>query len=158
MALWRTYYHLIRATDERRPLITPIMEPQLYGYMIGKAVALGAIVHAIGGIETHTHVVASIPPKLAIADFVQNVKGSSSHHMNHGPVRHALTFGWQRGYGVYSLGSKQLDNAIAYTLCQKEHHQQNTINPLLERDDNEDDGPDIWNNGQAIQTIPIIKA
>ncbi len=55
MALWRLYYHFVWSTKDRRDLITPEMEPDLYGYIIGKAVALGAIVHAINGTTNHTH-------------------------------------------------------------------------------------------------------
>ena len=156
MAFWRLYYHLVWSTKERLPLITPAIEPILYGYMIGKAVWHGAIVHAIGGIETHTHVIASIPPKIAIAEFVKNVKGSSSHHINHGPQKFDITFGWQRGYGVFSLGSKQLDDAIAYVCNQKQHHNQGDLIEMLERDADEDDGPAPWNYGAAIKDIRVI--
>jgi hypothetical protein len=37
----------------------------------------------LGGIEDHIHLVVSIPPTMAIADFVKRIKGSSSHHFNH---------------------------------------------------------------------------
>jgi putative transposase len=83
MPLWRLYYHLIWATKERQPLITPERETQLYGYIIHKANALGSIIHAVGGIENHIHLVASIAPKISISDFVQNIKGSSTYHLNH---------------------------------------------------------------------------
>ena len=80
MAFWRTYYHLIWAIQNRQPLITSTREKELYGYIIGKADYLGCIIHAIGGVEDHLHIVASIPPKLSIADFVKKIKGSSSYH------------------------------------------------------------------------------
>ena len=150
MALWRLYYHLIWSTKERRDLIPPNIEPVLYRYMIGKSVALGCIIHAIGGVQNHIHLIASIPPKMAISEYVQLVKGSSTHHINHGPEKFPITFGWQRGYGVFSLGSKQLDDAIAYVQNQKVHHDNGSIRPLLERDDAEDDGPSVWNDGEAI--------
>ncbi|GAX43533.1 transposase IS200-like protein [Tolypothrix sp. NIES-4075] len=102
MALWRLYYHLIWATKERQPLITCDRETQLYSYIIGKADELGSIIHAIGGVENHIHLVASIPPKLSISDFVQNIKGSSAHYLNHLSSEQDA-FGWQRGYGVFSL-------------------------------------------------------
>ena len=156
MALWRLYYHLVWSTKDRQPLITSALEPILYGYIIGKAVWQGAIVHAIGGMQTHIHVVASILPKLALAEFTKNVKGSSAHHINHGPHRFAFTFGWQRGYGVFSLGAKQLDDAVAYVLHQKEHHTRGNLIDLLERDDHEDDGPVIWHHGSAINSIQVI--
>lgn len=58
----------------------------------------------MSGVEDHIHLVASIPPKLAIADFVKQIKGSSADHLNHSPLSAAsLAFGWQatgRGEGL----------------------------------------------------------
>ncbi len=155
MALWRLYYHFVWSTKDRRDLITPDMEPDLYGYIIGKAVAFGAIVHAIDGATNHTHMIASVPPSLALSDFLKEIKGSSSHHINHGAIKYPLTFAWQGGYGVFSLGGKQLDDAIAYVLNQKEHHARGTLIPALEQEDRDDDQPQIWRNGAGIRRYPI---
>lgn len=141
MAFWRLYYHLVWATKERQRLITPAREPGLYGYIIGKAGSLGCIIYAIGGIEDHIHLITSIPPSLSIADFVKHIKGSSAHQFNQDSPPTSAKFSWQRGYGVFSLGGKQLDEAIAYVSNQKQHHSQGTAIPSLERDNYEDDAP-----------------
>lgn len=141
MAFWRLYYHLFWATKERQSLIIPEREPKLYSYIIGKADSLGFIIHAIGGIEDHIHLVTSIPPSLAIAEFVKHIKGSSAHRFNQDSPPTSAKFGWQRGYGVFSLGGKQLDEAIAYVSNQKQHHSQGTAIASLERDNYEDDAP-----------------
>ncbi|WP_254174692.1 IS200/IS605 family transposase [Planktothrix pseudagardhii] len=122
MAFWRTYYHLVWATKNRQPLITADRESELYGYIIGKADYLGCIVHAIGGVEDHIHLVVSIPPKLSVSEFVKTIKGSSAYHLNHTPSTSGLGFSWQHGYGVLTLGGKQLEDAKAYVNNQKEHH------------------------------------
>lgn len=140
MALWRLYYHLVWATKERQPLITTEREPKLYGYIIGKADELDTIIHAIGGIDNHIHLVASIPPKISISDFVQKIKGSSTHYLNHlYPVEDM--FGWQRGYGAFSLGRKQLEKAVVYVKNQKAHHLNGTIIASLEEHNQDDDAP-----------------
>jgi putative transposase len=133
MSFWRTYYHLIWATESRQPLITCDREFELYGYIIGKADAIGCIVHAIGGVEDHIHLVTSIPPKMSVAEFVKRIKGSSAYHLNHMPSAYSLAFSWQHGYGVLSLGSKQLDEAKAYVNNQKVHHVSGTAISALER-------------------------
>jgi putative transposase len=122
MALWRLYYHLVWGTKKRQPLINPDRESVLYHYIIGKADALACMVHAINGIEDHIHLVVSIPPALAIADFVKNIKGSSAYHLNQDLSASKDKFAWQEGYGVFSLGSKQLDQAVIYVQNQKLHH------------------------------------
>jgi putative transposase len=141
MALWRLYYHLVWATKERQPLVVPRIEPRLYSYIIGKADSLGCIIHAIGGMEDHIHLITSIPPSLSIAGFVKHIKGSSAYQLNQDSSPTSAKFGWQRGYGVFSLGGKQLDEAIAYVSNQKQHHSQGTAIASLERDNYEDDAP-----------------
>lgn len=155
MALWRLYYHFVWSTKDRRDLITPEMEPDLYGFIIGKAVALGAIVHAIDGVTNHSHLIASVPPSMALSEFIKEIKGSSSHHINHGTVKYPLTFTWQSGYGVFSLGGKQLDDAIAYVLNQKEHHAQGTLIPALEHEEREDVPVQIWQDGAGIRRFSV---
>lgn len=134
MAFWRTYYHVVWATENRHPLITADRESELYGYIIGKADYLGCIIHAIGGVEDHIHLVVSIPPKLSVAEFVKNIKGSSAYHLNHTPSASNLGFSWQHGYGVLTLGGKQLEDAKAYVNRQKEHHCYGTTILALEPD------------------------
>ncbi|KAM3097830.1 IS200/IS605 family transposase [Phormidesmis sp. 146-12] len=138
MAFWRTYYHLIWATKNRQPLILPEFEGRLYAYIQGKVDANGGILHAIGGVADHIHLLASIPPKCSVAEFVKLVKGSSSHYLNQ-TLGHEHKFSWQEGYGVLTLGSKQLNDAKAYVLNQKEHHTLNTAIAILECSQAEDD-------------------
>ena len=138
MALWRLYYHLVWSTKGRLPLIEQEIESELYGYMIGKTDALDCIVHAIGGIENHVHLIVSIPPKMAISKFVNIVKGSTSHHVTKVMKRE---FAWQEGYGVFSLGSKQLEKAVNYVIHQKQHHRDGSVISSLETCTQEDNGP-----------------
>ena len=135
MSFWRTYYHLIWSTSSRQPLITPDREQELYGYIIGKSDAISCIVHAINGMEDHLHIVASIPPKISVSDFVKQIKGSSAYHMNHIHSSLKLSFAWQEGYGVFTLGSKQLEIAKTYVANQKIHHAEKTIIKALETDE-----------------------
>lgn len=133
MSYWRLYYHLVWATKQRLPLIKPELETKLYGYIIGKADYLGCITHAINGTENHIHIVASIPPSLSISQYVKRIKGSSSHHWNYTLANDSDKFSWQEGYGVFSLGSKQLETAVNYVKNQKIHHSQGTVIAVLER-------------------------
>lgn len=131
MALWQLYYHLVWATKERLPLIQPSWEGDLHRYIIGKADGLGCIVHGVNGTEDHIHLVVSIPPTLAISEFVKKIKGSSSNYRNK-TMAADDRFQWQAGYGVFSLGKRQLGTAIAYVENQKQHHANNQIWTALE--------------------------
>lgn len=141
MALWRLYYHFVWATKEREPLISEAREFALHHYIIGKADALKCIVHAINGTTDHIHLVASIPPTLSVSEFVKNIKGSSAHYVNHNLSTTPEYFGWQAGYGVFSLGRRQLDQAIEYVQNQKTHHAQGATITSLEQATNDEDAP-----------------
>lgn len=138
MSFWRLNYHLIWVTKNRFPYIDSQTEELLFPYITQKAFQQNAIIYAINGVEDHIHTVLSIPPSLAISDYVKNIKGSSSHYLNT-EIFHG-SFAWSRGYGIFSLGERQRNTAIDYVRNQKLHHKQNTTNPWLEKylDDEEE--------------------
>lgn len=155
MPFWRTYYHIIWATRERLPFINAEIEKHLYACIVKKAAALGTYLYAINGIEDHVHLLISIPPKLAVADVVAQLKGASAYHLNH-TENLDYTFAWQRGYGVLTLGERQRPQAEAYIAGQKQHHNEQTTNPWLERITEEEkpttetkirEAPDIYDVG-----------
>ena len=53
--------------------------------------------------------------------------------LNHLPDSDDLGFAWQHGYGVLTLGGKQLDMAKSYVNNQKEHHRNGTFITALEK-------------------------
>ena len=132
MPYWRLFYHITWATKSRDPLIDAEFETSLHNVIVAKATDLGAFVYAVGGTEDHIHLVASVPPATALAKFVAQVKGSSSHFVNHG-LSTPYHFSWQAGYGILSFGGKQLDMVVKYVKNQRQHHHESTIISFLER-------------------------
>ena len=132
MPYWQLFYHLVWSTKNRRPLLTPEIEPVIYGYLRAKATGLEATVFALNGVEDHVHMVVSIPPKVAVAKFIGQIKAVASTRYNQSGIGEA-TFAWQEEYGVFSFDGKRLPNYIAYVERQKEHHANDTTIPILER-------------------------
>jgi REP element-mobilizing transposase RayT len=139
LAYWRLFYHIVWATKGRAHLITADLEPKLHGYLRGKIISLGGVVHAVGGIEDHIHVAASIPPKFAVATFVGQLKGASSHWVNHLTDYEGALY-WQDGYGVFSFGERALPRVVAYVLNQRQHHAAGDLWAGLERIEEADMG------------------
>ena len=139
MAYWRLYYHLVWVTHQRRPLMTPCLEPQIYGVILSKARELGVVVHAIGNVADHIHIVASIPPRIAVTECIKQFKGISSHYVNHQPNA-AGDFGWQDGYGALTFGERSLPDVLGYVRGQKQHHASQALRLAFERTTIEDDG------------------
>ncbi len=134
MTYWRLHYHIIWATFERQGSITPDREKMIYGVLYKKAKEMGVKVHAAGNTEDHIHIVASIPPQVAVAEFIRQVKGASSFAVNRmaGNQDH---FEWQEGYGILTIGERSLTKVMAYAAGQKEHHRENRSVNILERMD-----------------------
>ena len=131
MPYWQLFYHLVWSTKNREPFLTPQVEPIVYGFIRSKTIGLGATLFALNGTEDHVHVVAAIPPAIAVAKFVGQVKGVSATKFNKGGFGTAVQ--WQGEYGAFSFDGKRLQNFIAYVERQKKHHAENKIIPILER-------------------------
>jgi REP element-mobilizing transposase RayT len=137
MTYWRLHYHLIWGTQDRQPILTLEREKIFYGVLYNKAVELGLKIHAAGNVEDHAHIVASIPPKLAVADCVRHLKGASAFAINHMAGSDGQ-FKWQGGYGALSVGERSLEIVKEYAARQKEHHRENKLIAVYERMDEEE--------------------
>ncbi|OGY51747.1 MAG: hypothetical protein A2951_01690 [Candidatus Buchananbacteria bacterium RIFCSPLOWO2_01_FULL_56_15] len=127
---YQLYYHLVWSTKNREPLITAAVEELLRHYIPAKIYYLGCTCHQLGMTEDHLHLVATIPPNVAISTLVQRVKGGSAHFVNKSLVQEYLQ--WQNGYGVVSFSKQALPAIKAYAANQKEHHRAGTLMAALE--------------------------
>jgi putative transposase len=133
MPYWQLYYHIVWATKNREPLLTPEIEPRVHEFLRNKALNLEARVYALNGYLDHVHLVVSIPPKIAVAKFIGQVKAVASVRFNQSGAQ-SVPFYWQEEYGVFSFDRKRLPNFIGYVERQKDHHTRGTVIPVLERD------------------------
>ena len=131
------YYHFIWANKGREPLITLAMEPRLYAYIRKRCEEMRVLVRALDGTEDHSHMAASLPTSLAVADFLETIKGASSHRMNHLPDVDWRLY-WQEGYGALTFSKRDLPLVVAYIHNQKRHHAERTLRPKLERASSEE--------------------
>jgi putative transposase len=131
----RLFYHLVWATKQRQPLIGEPEERAIRHSLMMTIGDLELLARAIGMMPDHVHMIVGIPPRLALADVVQRLKGSSSRAVNTLPVWRAKDpgFAWQAEYGAHTVGERGLPTAIAYVLEQKERHAARSIYPNLER-------------------------
>ena len=128
----RLYAHLVWATWDRLPLITPEVQPHIYRCIQAEAARMGCRVGAIGGIADHVHVVVRYPPSVSISGLVKQVKGVSSRLVQQ-EVRLGEFFKWQGSYGAFSLSQRDLEMVRRYVHRQEEHHRTGRLNATLER-------------------------
>ena len=63
-------------------MITSDIEKVLFQTAKDKSQSLGCPVHAINGVEDHVHVAVSVVPKIAVSEWVRNIKGIKAHEVN----------------------------------------------------------------------------
>jgi putative transposase len=126
------HLHITWHTKDNLPLITEKIEAKLHDFIKQKVFETAEVFfHAIGGTKDHIHLAASVPPTLAIADWIGQLKGASSYQMNKLTGRKNLE--WQHGYGVVSFGTRDLPWVVEYIKNQKEHHAKGNIFERLEK-------------------------
>jgi putative transposase len=115
------YVHLVWATYDRLPMITPDIERRLHRQIESGAVKQQCMVLALNGIADHIHVVLVLPTTITIAGLVKQLKGVSSHFVNEA-LRPEMPFKWQGSYGAFTVSRWDVDRVVAYVKRQKQHH------------------------------------
>jgi putative transposase len=117
------FIHFVWAAWDRLPLLKESVQEQVYRAIGAKCEELGAQMVALGGVEDHIHLLVGMPATVSIADFVGQVKGTSSHLI----AQHVLAttgkfFKWQGAYGAFSVSPQHLREVTDYIRQQREHH------------------------------------
>ncbi len=73
--------------------------------------------------EDHVHLLSDLHPSIALADFVREIKTSSSHWLKNNPRFPGFT-GWADGYAALTYAWRDKDMIIEYIKNQREHHAQ----------------------------------
>lgn len=113
--------HLVWAVKERRRLLPPETMDRLCKYLAGAIRNMNGEVYAIDGPADHLHAAISLPPDIAVADLVRDLKSNSSRWL-HDTMADMKSFAWQDGYSAFSVSRSVLPNVIRYVESQKQHH------------------------------------
>lgn len=113
--------HCVFSTRNRARLITPELRERLAPYMGGIARENGMRALAVGGTEDHMHLLLSLPATMSASKALQLVKGGSSKWVHDNFRRHG-DFGWQQGYGAFSIGVSGVSDTVSYIHNQEAHH------------------------------------
>jgi putative transposase len=133
MTIWRCYYHIVWATKNREPLIDPRHEKLIYAAIERKSQEIDCKVLAVNGMVDHVHVAVSIPPTMAAAEWVKNIKGVSSREFNVALPNAESRFRWQEGASIFTFGERNIEFVVGYIQRQKEHHANNELYEYMER-------------------------
>jgi putative transposase len=140
-------YHIVFSTKQRVPLITDELEEELFQYIGGIIRAEGGVQIEIGGVPDHVHIFAKIKPAIAVSEMLAKVKANSSKWMNDHKMK-VRKFGWQEGFGAFTVSESQAPAVAEYIRNQKEHHRKQSYQEeyvaLLERHGIQYDARYLW--------------
>ncbi len=115
--------------------------------MTGIAKNQGGFAIRVGGFYDHVHLLVRIPAKLSVSDFVGTLKSNTSKHINH-TSEVLQKFGWQDGFGAFTVSVSQKEKVVAYIENQMTHHSKQSFEDeylyLLQNHEIEFDLKYVW--------------
>jgi REP element-mobilizing transposase RayT len=121
-SLARILVHSVFSTKDRRPLLRDTaLRQELHHYLGGILKHLDCQPIIVGGVEDHVHLLARLSRTCAAAEMVKEVKRGSSLWAKERDVL-MRDFGWQNGYGMFSIGASQNEDVRRYIAEQEQHH------------------------------------
>jgi putative transposase len=118
--------HIVFATKDRAPVLTPAIRPDLYAYLATVVRNLDCECFRVGGVADHIHLAIRISRIITIAEIVEKLKSSSSKWLKT-QSQTVPDFAWQNGYGAFSVGPSDLNALLKYIDTQEEHHKKQTF-------------------------------
>jgi REP element-mobilizing transposase RayT len=114
--------HAVVRTYKSEPTLPTGEEVKfLYREMWGIIKNKGGYLYRINSMLDHVHLLFTMPPTIALSDFMQALKGSSSKILK---TREGFENfkAWGEGYAALSKGMEDKDKIVKYIINQQEHH------------------------------------
>jgi putative transposase len=120
------HYHVIFSTKNRERWLVPDIEQRVWEFIGGIARKHRMIALQVGGVDDHIHALVTAPPTIAPCQIAQFLKGDSSKWI-HEEFSALRNFGWQDGYGAFTVSKSNIPEVINYIQNQRAHHRQKTF-------------------------------
>ena len=118
----RILYHLVIHTKNSQKTLNPIYTWELYSYTTGFVNNKTCFLYRINGVENHMHLLCDLHPSIALADFIRDMKTSTSIWLKQSGKFPAFQ-GWALGYAALTYGWRDKEMLINYIKNQQKHHE-----------------------------------
>ena len=119
-------YHIVFRTQDSQPTLKRDNADKLYAYITGIIKNKKSHLYRINGVENHLHILTDLHPSIALADFVREIKVSSSLWIKSSNLFPSFK-GWSEVYGSFTCSYMDLGRLIDYIKKQHEHHSKKTF-------------------------------
>ena len=107
-------------------MIRPDIEVRVRAIIVAPGTRHELNVIKVGGIEIHFHALVGIPKTISVSEAMKQLKGGSSNGINKTNIINGH-FGWQDGYGAYTVSASAIPDVVSYISTQCEHHREMTF-------------------------------
>ncbi len=125
-------YHLIFRTKNSQDTLVPEHSRELYAYLMGVIKNKNCFLYRINGIENHIHILSDLHPSIALADFMCDIKASSSLWLKQSG-KFPNFEGWADGYAALTYSWRDKAMIVNYIKNQQEHHKKESFKDELRR-------------------------
>jgi len=120
-SLSKLYVHIIFHIKSNGCYIRKQDKEELFAYMGSIIKDNESIPILINGVEDHLHILCVMSKNIALAKLVEEIKRHSSRWIKTKDLYYT-EFGWQGGYGGFSVSSSLHEKTRSYIVNQEEHH------------------------------------
>jgi len=120
------FYHIVFRTKGSEKTINMEHREELFKYVWGICKNKDCVLFRINAMEDHVHILSDLHPSVALADYIKDIKVSSSKWMKaSGLFPHFK--GWGIKYCALTYSYKERDVIIEYIKNQQEHHKKESF-------------------------------
>ena len=116
----RLYVHLVTAVKYRQRLINPAWRRRLEAQIKSTVEERGHRYITCFAMPDHLHLVVKMHTRESLSSLVGAWKGTSSSFLQNEGI--CPGFQWQKGYGAFSVGHRELHSVIDYVDAQPHRH------------------------------------
>jgi len=127
MAYTQLIYHIVMRTKDSLPVIPESNERSLYAYIDAFTSNHQGTLIRIGGMPDHIHLLVQLPPTLAVAEYVRQLKITTHHFMDDHRSQFPRFENWSSGYCALTYSSNEVGKIKQYIINQKEHHKKHSF-------------------------------
>jgi REP element-mobilizing transposase RayT len=128
-----TYYHLIWTTERRQSMIERDHIGIIMDTIYDACEPMGCKIFGLSVMPDHIHIALSIPPRMSVADWVDEIKRVTSVALSEALPNAPIV--WGKGFGVVTFGAQNKDKVIRYVKRQYAIHAEDALTEVFERVD-----------------------
>jgi putative transposase len=116
-------YHIVFSTKNRDHVLVKEHREKLFRYIWGATKNKNCVLYQINGVEDHLHIASHLNPVIALANFVKDIKVSSSLFIKNENLFPGFK-GWQEGYAAFTKSYSEKNIVMNYISNQENHHRE----------------------------------